>query len=65
MLFNLASDIGEQHDLADVQPGKLTDLKKLYEAWSTEVDADCRKLGIEPKTGPVTDATAGKARPKR
>ena len=30
-------------------PDKLAELKKLYEAWSADVDADCRKLGIEPK----------------
>ncbi len=49
MLFNLATDISEQHDLAAEQPAKLAELKKLYEAWSDEVDADCRKLGLEPK----------------
>jgi arylsulfatase A-like enzyme len=48
MLFNVATDISEQNDLAAKYPGKLAALKKLYEAWSTEVDADCRKLGIEP-----------------
>lgn len=49
MLFNLAHDIGEQHDLAAEQPAKLAELKRLYEAWSDEVDADCRKLGLKPK----------------
>lgn len=49
MLFNLATDICEQRDLAAEQPVKLAELKKLYEAWSDEVDADCRKLGLEPK----------------
>jgi arylsulfatase A-like enzyme len=49
MLFNLARDIGEQHDLAAEHPEKLAELKKLFEAWSAEVDADCRKLGVEPK----------------
>jgi arylsulfatase A-like enzyme len=49
MLFHLANDIGEQRDLATEQPAKLAELKKLYEAWSAEVDADCRKLGLEPK----------------
>jgi arylsulfatase A-like enzyme len=48
MLFNLADDIGEQHDLAARYPERLAELKKLYEAWSAEVDADCRKLGVEP-----------------
>lgn len=49
MLFNLATDISEQRDLAAEQPAKLAELKKLYAAWSDEVDADCRKLGLEPK----------------
>jgi len=48
-LFNLATDISEQHDLAAEQPAKLAELKKLYAAWSDEMDADCRKLGLEPK----------------
>ncbi len=48
-LFNLATDIGEQHDLSTERPEQLAELKKLYQAWSDEVDADCRKLGIEPK----------------
>lgn len=30
-------------------PEKLTEIKRLYEAWSDSVDADCRSLGIEPK----------------
>jgi arylsulfatase A-like enzyme len=49
MLFNLADDIREQRDLAARHPGKLAALKKLYEAWSRDVDAACRQLGIEPK----------------
>lgn len=49
MLFNLATDISEQHDLSAEKPEKLAELKKLYEAWSDEVDADCRKLGLAPK----------------
>ena len=48
-LFNLASDISEQRDLAAEQPAKLAELKMLYAAWSDEVDADCRKLGLKPK----------------
>ncbi len=49
MLFNLATDISEQTNLAAEQPAKLAELKKLYETWSEAVDADCRKLGLEPK----------------
>lgn len=48
MLFHLKDDIGEKIDLAEKHPEKLAELMKLYEAWSADVDADCRKLGIEP-----------------
>ena len=65
MLFNLATDIREQHDLAAEQPAKLAELKKLYAAWSDEVDADCRKLGLEPKfSTPAKPAPAKKATSK-
>lgn len=50
MLFNLASDISEANDLAAREPAKLAELKKLYEAWSAEVDADCRRMGLTPRT---------------
>ncbi len=49
MLFHLANDPGEQHDLAAEKPEKLAELKKLYEVWSAAVDADCRQAGLEPK----------------
>jgi len=49
MLFNLATDVGEQHDLATQYPAKLAELKRRYEAWSAQADADCRALGIQPK----------------
>lgn len=58
LLFNLAEDIGEQHDLAAKHPDKLAALKKLYQEWSDGVDADCRKLGIEPK--PAADTAPKK-----
>ena len=48
MLFNLANDVGEQHDLAAEHPERLAELKKRYETWDAEVDTDCRKLGIDP-----------------
>jgi len=48
-LFNLATDLSEQRDLATEEPAKLAALKKLYAAWSDEMDADCRRLGLEPK----------------
>lgn len=54
MLFNLANDISEKNDLSAAHPEKLATLKKLYEAWSADVDADCRRLGIEPLTPKLT-----------
>lgn len=51
MLYNLAEDVSEQKDLAAAQPAKLAELKKRYETWSAEVDADCVKLGLKPKLG--------------
>jgi arylsulfatase A-like enzyme len=62
MLFNLADDIGEQHDLAAVRPEKLAALKKRYEAWSAGVDANCRKLGIDPRMPEETLAPKSKAK---
>ncbi len=47
MLFDLASDPHEEHDLAAKQPGKLDELKTLFYSWSDEVDADSRKIGVE------------------
>lgn len=49
MLFNLADDMAERNDLAAAHPAKLAEIRKLYEAWNAEVDADCRRLGLEPK----------------
>jgi arylsulfatase A-like enzyme len=44
MLFDLASDVSEQRDLATEHPAKLADLKQRYETWSQEVDGDARAL---------------------
>jgi arylsulfatase A-like enzyme len=66
MLFDLAGDLGERHDLARERPETLAELKRRYEAWSAEVDADCRRLGIEPlaagaavPASPTTGLTRG------
>ena len=66
LLFNLATDLGEQTDLAAQQPEKLAALKKLYETWSADVDADCRKLGVEPMpAAPAPARSAPKPGPAR
>ena len=65
MLFNLAEDVGEQHDLAAKHTEKLAALKKLYQEWSDGVDADCRKLGIEPKPAATAAPKKAPAVPKK
>lgn len=59
-LFNLAVDISEQHDLADAHPDTLAALRARYETWSAEVDADCRRLGLNPKVPRPGKAAAGR-----
>jgi arylsulfatase A-like enzyme/pimeloyl-ACP methyl ester carboxylesterase len=44
MLFDLAADMGEQHDLAGKHPEVLAELRSRYEIWSHEVDADREQL---------------------
>jgi hypothetical protein len=60
MLFNLTNDPSERHDRAVEHPEKLAELKALYEAWRLEVDADCRKLGIEPSTSKLATPAQAK-----
>src|SRR5439155_20071257 len=38
-LYNLSSDLSEEHDLARVEPGKHRELSNRLEAWLKEVDA--------------------------
>ncbi len=38
-IYNLANDIGEQHDLAKEQTGKVEHLHRLLDEWLTNVDA--------------------------
>ena len=35
-LFNLAADIGEQHDLAAAEPATARKLQSLWDAWNAE-----------------------------
>jgi len=65
MLFNLAEDLSEQHDLSARHPERLAELKKLYETWSDEVDADCRRLGIEPPLPKPVSEPAQKKQKKK
>ena len=59
MFFNLA----EQPDSAAEQPVKFAELKTLFAVWSAELDAERRKLGIEPKSSnPPSPAEATSVR---
>jgi hypothetical protein len=40
MLFDLANDVGERHDLGYRFPDILKKLEKLHAEWETEVDRD-------------------------
>jgi len=65
MLFDPTADSSEQNDLSDRQPEKLAELKRLYQAWSDAVDADCRKLGLQPKFARnAPEKKKGQASPK-
>ena len=35
-LFNLASDVGEQRDVAATQPAKVKEMQALWDAWNAE-----------------------------
>jgi arylsulfatase A-like enzyme len=48
MLFDLANDPGEQHNLSKRHPEILAHLKALYKEWDAQMDADCQELGIQP-----------------
>jgi arylsulfatase A-like enzyme len=60
LLFNLAQDIGEQHDLATRHPDKLRELQAAYAAWDrqmtpprwTRQDARNAEPGGKPKANP-------------
>lgn len=36
-LFNLANDIGEEHDLADEQPDKVKELQAAWNNWNSQL----------------------------
>jgi arylsulfatase A len=44
LLFNLADDPGEQRDLADRQPGRVTNMLRELEVWFEEVEAERRTI---------------------
>lgn len=63
LLFNLAKDMGEQHDLASQEPEKLRQLQAAYQAWDKQMmppqwvrqDARTAEIGGKLKPGSPTD----------
>ena len=49
-LYDMAADVGEQHDLAGREPDRVAALKKLHDAWSAE-QAPSATSGRPPKAG--------------
>ena len=43
LLFNLANDIGEHHDLASTRPDIVADLRARIAAWEKDVDDEARR----------------------
>lgn len=55
MLFNLANDPEEQHDVRTEHPEKSKELEQLWEKWTARVDRDCATL--EPRAVRRSEAT--------
>jgi arylsulfatase A-like enzyme len=56
-LFDLAADVGEQHDQAPVQPAKVRELQEMWNAWNAE-------QGSSPSGGRAARKAARKAKAK-
>jgi hypothetical protein len=67
MLFHLASDPGEQKNLAAQQPAKVSELQRLWDTWNAKNEpprwTDDRWNGLEQKAKSEKRA-AKKSRPK-
>lgn len=50
MLYNLADDIGEDHDLSDTEPQRLAQLTSLYQTWSASLETPRWTEGHEQNT---------------
>jgi len=52
-LFNLRKDIGEQQNLAESMPEKVTELRAKLRAWRKDVDAQMNQLNpdYDPLSG--------------
>ena len=56
-LYDLSSDLGEQHDLAAQRPDKMKELAEAWRRWNREL--------AKPLWGPGADRGAGNNRPPR
>ena len=70
MLFDLAADIGEQHDLLAAKPEVAKDLQARYDTWNATLEKPRwgqpnRQLGTFKKKGGQNKAGQKKARPKK
>jgi len=48
-LYDLATDLSEEHDLAAAQPAKATELKRLWDEWNTSLSASSVPAKDKPK----------------
>ena len=62
-LFDLAADIGEQHDLAGDQPAKVQELKTLWNAWNAEQAAREQARTRPPRKRPKRPPGRRRRRP--
>ena len=58
-LYNLAEDMGEQHDLAASEPQRMAELQALHKAWNSQ---QAEPLA-SPEKKPKQDAAKGKLEP--
>lgn len=47
LLFNLAEDPGERHDLAYAQPDRLAQMRKLLSGWNQEMDREKPQFSVK------------------
>jgi len=64
-LFNLAADLGEQHNLASSEPAKVQELHKLWNSWDAEQAFSERpKAKVGKKAKRAAAKAKGEAKPK-
>lgn len=61
-LFDVATDPGEEHDLAKTEPAKLTEMKALYKQAFSKIPSVKPYGGMKLASGKTADGTAGPAK---